>query len=279
MANQSPNPISEQTPPRPTSAPEITVLPIAPPQGEPQRSGCLWGLAGALGCLLLLLVPIIVLMLVGGITLNSLVSNIVGIFTPRTPVASVISTQTIVTSIQPMGQLVSVSAQLAKADIAISIQQGALDSCSFSANHVAQGAVEAGIDLTKVSEGDIQYDEATNTYTVMLPPAQLTSCRIDFIRQYDRSLTVCAVDWDEARLLANYEAVNQFRTDSLEGGITDRAEQEARVTLGNFIHALTGATVNIVFKESTATVLPTSCTPDIPAGWVLDAASHTWSKP
>jgi hypothetical protein len=229
--------------------------------------------------LLLILLPIIVLMLVGGITVNSLVSNIIGIFTPKAPVASVISSQTIVTSIQPMGQLVSVSAQVAKADIGISIQQGALDACSYSADHVAQGAVEAGIDLTKVTAGDIQYDEKTNTYTVSLPPAQLTSCRIDFIRQYDRSLTVCPVDWDEARLLANYEAINEFRTDSLEGGITGRAQQEAQVALGNFIHALTGATVNIVFKESATTTLPPSCTPDTPAGWVLDAATHTWSKP
>ena len=96
-----------------------------------------------LGCLALLLLPLLVALLVGGVTLNSLVSNITGIISARPPVASVISTQTIVNGIQPMGQLVSVSAQLAKADIAIGIQQGSLNACGFSANHVAQGTVEA----------------------------------------------------------------------------------------------------------------------------------------
>jgi len=277
MTSQTPNPISQPEPP--PHPPEITIMPTTVSPSQEQRSGCFYGIAGALGCLLLLLLPVLVLLVTGAITLNSLISNIVGIFNGRPPIASVISTQTIVTSIQPMGQLVSVSAQLAKADVSIAIQQGALDACSYSAKHVTQGTIEGGIDLTKVGETDIQFDSETNTYTVTLPAAQITSCRVDFIRQYDRSLTVCPVDWDEARLLANYEVINEFRDDALEGGITSRAEQEARVTLGNFIHLLTGATVNILFKTDTTTVLPPSCTPDIPAGWVLDATTHTWSKP
>jgi Protein of unknown function (DUF4230) len=275
MASETPNQLPEQSPP--AQPPEMLILPTNSPPPA-QRSGCFWGIAGAAGCLLVLLLPIIVLLLVGGLTINSLVSGITGIFTARPPVASVISSQTIVTSIQPMGQLVSVSAQLAKADISIAIQQGALDACSFSANHVAQGTIEAGIDLTKLSEADVQYDQISNTYTVTLPAAQLTSCRIDFIRQYERSLTACPVDWDEARLLANYEAINEFRNDSVEGGIIDRAEREAQITLGNFIHLLTGATVNIVFKSESSAAFPTSCIPDIPEGWVLDEATYTWSK-
>ncbi len=248
------------------------------PPPPPQRSGCVYGIIGALGCLVILLVPVVVVLLVSGVTINSFMGNVASIFQPRPAAASVISSQTILTGIQPMGELVSVSAQVAKADIGISIQQGALDACSFSAQHVAQGTVEAGIDLTKITVQDIQYDQKTNTYTVSLPAPQLTSCRVDFIRQYDRSLTVCPVDWDEARLLANYEAITEFSADAIEGGIKDRAQQEARITLGNFIHMLTGATVNITFKTDTAK-LPSSCTPDSPAGWVLDPTTQTWTKP
>ncbi len=61
--------------------------------------------------------------------------------------ANVFTSQTIVSSIQPMGQLVSISAQVAKADIFVGVQQGALNACGYSVNHVAQGTIEAGIDL------------------------------------------------------------------------------------------------------------------------------------
>lgn len=277
MTQNAPTQLPEERSVRP--APEMTILPVENAATGGQRSGCWWGLAGALGCLLMLLIPLVVVLLVGGVTFNSLVSNITSLFAPRPLAASVISTQTILTGIQPMGQLVSVSTQLAKADIGISIQQGTLNACGFSANHVAQGTVEAGIDLTQVSEADLHYDAASDTYTAALPPAQLTSCRIDFIRQYDRSLTACAVDWDEARLLANYEAVTQFRADALEGGITTRAQEEARLALGNFIHLLTGSNVKVIFKDSNETILPASCTPDSPSGWLLDPVTHLWSKP
>lgn len=249
---------------------------------EPPRrgcSGCGWAIAGSLGCLALLILPIIVLLAAGTITVNGLIGGVQGIFSAPPPVASIFSSRTILTGIQPMGQLVSVGSQLAKADIHIGIQQGALNACGFSANHVAQGSVEAGIDLTQVTENDVRYDEATNTYTVTLPRAQLTSCRIDFIRQYERSTTVCAVDWDEARLLANYQALNDFRTDAVEGGILTRAESEARVALSNFISALTGGNVNIVFESAEATpVVPASCQPEIPAGWTYDTSVNAWVK-
>lgn len=259
-----------------------TVVPTEDIYADPPRrgcSGCAWGIGGALGCLFLLILPIIVLLFMGTISINGVLSGIQNVLSPKPAVATVFSTQTIVTGIQPMGQLVSVSSQLAKADIGIGVQQGTLNACGFSANHVAQGTVEAGIDLTKISATDVQYDSANNTYTVLLPAAEVTSCRIDFIRQYERSLTACNVDWDEARLLAQYEALKGFSGDAVEGGILKRAEQEARVVVANFITALTGAKVQIVFKTSDGpTVLPASCVPDIPQGWSLDPSTQAWVK-
>src|SRR5690348_3020907 len=141
--------MTEQIPDRlPEQAPEY--IPPAPPltgtvmpsdtiyEDDPPRrgcSGCAWGVAGAMGCLFLLILPILALLLFGTITVNGLLGGIQNVFTPKPAVATVFSTQTIVTGIQPMGQLVSVSSQLAKADIAIGIQQGALNACGFSANH------------------------------------------------------------------------------------------------------------------------------------------------
>jgi hypothetical protein len=198
--------------------------------------------------------------------------------------ASVVSSQTILSGIQPMGQLVSISAQVAKADIFVGVQQGALNACGFSVNHVAQGTVEAGIDLNKLSEGSISYDEATKTYTINLPAAQLTSCRVDYIDQYDTSTTACSTDWDAARQLAQYDAIQEFAKDSLDGGILDRAQKQAQLTLGNFIQMLHRAsvgsdvTVKINFDKSNTSPIPSSCNPEPPPGWVYDATSNVWTK-
>lgn len=211
-------------------------------------------------------------------SIYSLFYGIRSIFTVPPDSASVVATQTIVTGIQSMGQLVSISAQLAKADIGVSVERGAMNVCGFSANHVAQGTVEAGINLAAITEGNIQHDETTNTYHITLPAAQLTSCRVDFIRQYDRSTTACVTDWDEARLLANYLTLVEFRNDSLEGGITTRAEREAREVLSRFVNLLTASAVEIVFEPTNDTLIPPSCAPDIPQGWSYNEEAKRWVK-
>jgi hypothetical protein len=173
---------------------------------------------------------------------------------------------------------VSISAQLAKADIFVGVQQGALNACGFGANHVAQGTIEAGIDLTQITESDVSYSNAMDTYTLTLPPPQLTSCRVDFIRQYDRTTTACSVDWDEARLLANYTSLLEFRDDALEGGILNRAEQEARLVLGNFVELLTQSNVEINFRALDGITMPSSCQPEVPQGWVLNSEIGQWIR-
>lgn len=251
-------------------------------EDRPARSGCLGFIAGAGGCAVLIVVVIAALLALGVTSVNNVIGSIGGLFgvgaSAPPPIASVISSQTLVQGIQPLGQLVSVSSQLAKADIYVGVGQGALNTCGFSANHVAQGAVEAGIDLTQIRAENIHYDEERDRYVVNVPAPQLTSCRVDFIRQYDRSFTTCPVDWDEARLLANYEALIDFRDDAVEGGILSRAETEARLVLGNFIRLLTDKQVEIVFLQAPELTYPPSCTPDVPQGWRFVPENNHWTK-
>ena len=195
---------------------------------------------------------------------------------PEPAVARVTSTQTILTGIQPLGQLVTVSAQLAKAEINVSVRAGGLNACGFVTDHVAQGTIEGGVNLARITEENVNYDTAADLYTVRVPAAELTSCRVDFIRQYNRSTTICNVDWDEARLIAQYMALADFRDDALEGGILDRAELEARLVLSNFISALTGSNVQIVFEEPETTNYPASCIPETPDGWVFNESENAW---
>lgn len=261
--------------------------PTVPPTGyqapEPPReraNGCAYGCAGMGGCLVLIGVAVLVLVLTGVTSVNNLIGGIgSALGAGRAPVASVLTTQTVVTSIQPLGQLVSVSAQLAKADIYVGIEAGLANTCGFGANHVAQGAVEGGINLTQLTAGDVQYDALRNTYIITLPAPELTSCRVDYIRQYERTTTACNVDWDEARFLAQYTALIDFRDDALEGGILARAQSEARDVIANFIGITTGANVEVNFRApSVPTVLPASCQPDTPQGWVQNA-NGTWTRP
>jgi hypothetical protein len=270
-----------------TETPTESPTPILPHEGEqpttatPQRGGCLKYILGAVGCLaILLLIPILGIVF-GLTTVAGITQGLTGMFdgaAPRPAVANVVPSQTIVTGIEPLGQLVSVSVQLAQADINVGIAQGSGNVCGFSASHVAQGTIEAGIDFTQVGEDDINYNAETNTYTVILPAPQLTSCRVDYIRQYDRSTTLCAVDWDEARLIANYTSLISFRDDSLEGGILTRAQQQSQVVIDAFIQNLTGANVEIIFDAPTG-ALPASCQPEIPQGWTFDAATGGWVRP
>lgn len=263
-----------------------TESPLLPHQGESEpevtrRRGCLWLIAGAFGCLLILaLVPL--LGVVFGVTTVAGISQgfqaMWGNSVPNPAIATVVPSQTIVTGIQPLGQLVSISVQLAQADISVGIQQGTGNVCGISASHVAQGTIEAGIDFAAVGEDDVSYDEATNTYTIRLPAPQLTSCRVDYIRQYDRSTTLCSVDWDEARLIANYTSLLSFRDDALEGGILTRAQQQTQVVVDAFVQSLTGANVEITF-DTTARAVPASCQPELPPGWTVDPTTGTWIRP
>jgi hypothetical protein len=263
---------------------ERSIVPAAPPPPPPRQSrGCLWGVIGMLGCSVILLLVFLLPVILGVTTVNTLLgtvqSGVSSIFNPAPPAAVVNSTQSIVQSVLPLGQLVSVSMQLAKADIQISVTEGVLNACGHAANHVAVSSIEAGVDLTQMTENDVQYDAVKDQYVLNLPAPQLTSCRIDFIRQYDQTTTTCGVDWDEIRLLASSAALEEFRADAVESGILVRAEREATIALETFVEAVTGKNVEVNFRPIEQSRLPVSCVPEPPAGWVYNTADHTWTKP
>jgi len=270
------------------AAPELLPIPPDPTyvvssstesEIKPRRSGCLWGIAGSIGCLVIVLIIPITLILLGVTSTSGIIGSIADLLNVGKPAsAAVVSTQTIVQGIQPLGELVSVSVQLAKADVKVSVSTGVLGAGSYSVNHVVQGAVEAGVDLTKIGPDNLGYDAAKDRYTLIVPEPALTSCRIDYIRQYDWSATLLNVDWDEARLMANYMALIDFRDDAIKGGILERAEAETQLVLGNFVRAVSGHPVDIVFQKPETPVTPASCEPDPPAGWVYFPDRNVWNK-
>lgn len=245
------------------------------------NSGCV---QIAMGCLKLIglifsvtVMGLLIILISGTLSLSNLLASI-GDFFNATPTATVVPGRTLVSSLQPLGQLVSISVEVAQADINVLVSTGGLNLCSHNANHVAQGVVEAGVDITQVEEDNISYDEATDRYTVTLPSPQITSCRIEYIRQYERQggNPTCGIDWDNVRLLAQYEATTLFAQDTLEAGILSRAERETTLLMDSFINALTGSDVEIVYASTTEVNLPPSCQPQIPRGWSLDEETQLW---
>lgn len=255
-----------------------------PPPPESPAKRALWGCGGAAGCLGVLALIVIIPALVTAGTIGGawalLAHNLGSIVNPAPPSAAVASSATIVNQVRPLGQLVSTRAQVAKADIAITVSAGRFSQCGHSANHVAQATIEAGIDLLGVDESAVAYDPLTDTYTLTLPSPVITSCRVDFIDQYQRSAFVpgCTVDWDDLRQIAQYESLKAFREDALEGGLLITAERDAQLALTSFIGALTGSSVEVIFVDVALDERGSGCDPELPRDWQFNAQMGTWTR-
>jgi hypothetical protein len=231
------------------------------------------------------LLGIVIAVMLGVLVMLSINFNVFAIrdsmkamfFPPTT--ANVTTSRTIVNSMEPLGQLVSLRVELAQADINVTVNAGAMNLCGHSANHVAQGVIEAGVDITKITEDSVSYNELNDTYTITLPAPEITSCRIEYIRQYEQAggNPTCGIDWDNVRLLGQYVSTQEFAQDALDSGLLERAERETTLLMQSFVGALTGSNVEIIYAESPAeAILPASCVPQLPNGWSFDETLNSW---
>ena len=116
---------------------------------------------------------------------------------------------TIVTSIQGMGQLVTVKHEIVKTDIKVEIHRGLLNSGYYSAEHDVIGAIEAGIHFDALDEDSVRF--GNDAYIVTLPAPIITSCRIEYIDQNEYSLTLLAADWDMVRQIRARGSTREIR--------------------------------------------------------------------
>lgn len=212
----------------------------------------------------------------------NLIKDWVKSFSVQSPSAQIKSSQTMFQSIKSLGQLVTLRAEVAKSGIEVITRYGVANICRIGANHVAQGTIEGGIDLSLVVPENIIFDEKTDSYIIQLPSARLTGCYIDPVstQQYNTwgATAACPMDFDEMRRLASYVAINEFRDDAIEGGFLIEAQVHAESVVTNFVMALTGKNVIVEFlpRENS---MPLSCTPNPPGQWKYDSDSGLWSKP
>ena len=275
------NPISTPESGRePITGSIVTADEIVEQREGANTKGCLLASAIMGGAVLLCAVIMVAPIIMGIISFNDTVNRIANIFNfelnpPAT--ARVVSSQSIVNSVRPLGQLVSLDVQVAKANIRVSVREGFQNVCGRTAEHVATASIQAGINLNSLTDGDVFHDEETDTVRVTVPYPQLTGCYIQHIDQYWRNTSTCGTAWDNLRQLAQYTAVYDFRDEAIEGGILERAATEAERTLANFLQLATGRNVLVEFAANENPVLPVSCRPDPPSAWEYNEESNTWS--
>ncbi|MCY3720540.1 MAG: DUF4230 domain-containing protein [Anaerolineaceae bacterium] len=181
-------------------------------------------------------------------------------------------------SINHMATLVTAT-QPIETDVEVGVQAGLLNLCGASVNHIVDGTIEAGVDLSKVQGSDFIHDPLTNSWVLRLGSAELHSCRIDYIRQEGHSRTVCQQDWDAYRLLAEAAALREMRYTALAEGLLASAELEAERVLGNFLRNVTESeNVSILFESEPVTEIPESCLRELPASWKFDEESDSWVR-
>ena len=234
----------------------------------------MWGFLKFLGRNIVAIALLVVGIVIGGYVIGK-AHDVRSFLFPETA-AYVRSPVTVVESIRGIGQLVTVTSEVWTTELSVEIHRGFLNAGYYSANHIAIGAIEAGIDFDQIDADDLQLKD--EVYTLTLPAPIITSCRIEYIDQNQHSLTLLSADWDMVRQLAQAEALMQFADDMIEAGILDRAKEETALRLGDFVSEITGRPARVEFAARDGELeLPESCQPYTPSGWVKDA-DGAWKR-
>lgn len=215
-----------------------------------------------------LTIVLVVLALIVGGYLSGTVDSVRNFFFPEAT-AKIPTIVLTVNEIRAIAELVTVSGKVSALDVDVEIHRGFLNAGYYRANHIAIGVIDAGIKFDEIGDKDIIWQEGV--YTITLPAPIITSCRIEYIDQNQRSLTLLPSDWDMVRQIAQAEALESLAQKMIEQGILERAAERADLLIGDFIMKLTENPANIKFADSSDPLrLPDSCNPTAPTGWVKD---------
>lgn len=130
---------------------------------------------------------------------------------------------------------------------------------------VVVGTIEAGIDVSQITEDDVLYDAETKVLTVTLPAPVLQSCFLDESQSYivRRQTAVFADPMDNLEDTLRQQALTYYRDTALEEGILVDAETDVRASLSELLSILVNdetVTINIAFDAPVLEpVLPSSC--------------------
>jgi hypothetical protein len=254
-------PVPETQPAQSTTSenPQTPSSEAAPPK-RAGCSGCAWGTAGALGCLLVIVAPFAIALIVGITQLDDIVANIRAIFT-RPPLISV---SVVLDRVQALSQLTTVRYNYSGL-VTVESDMPDLIKALYGQKQVlmAVGHINAGIDLGKITAQNVTL--ANGTLTLQLPPPVLQDCFLSEKDSYvvSQDTGLFARPAPELQGEARQYAVSQFRDSALKGGILDEVQGQSKKVIAQLVDAmnLQGVKqVNIVAAPpNPETTLPETC--------------------
>ena len=176
----------------------------------------------------------------------------------------------ILSSILELGQLITIRQEFATVDL--EVRDPAPLGCTYTAQHVAKGVVEAGVDLTAIDEASIRRNFFGYPEKVKVPSPTISSCRIEYFRQYDKqgggTAKCYGNNWDAMSDIGRHLAMELFVREALEREILEIAEEQVSLVLGSSIRSLIGGHAQIEFDDSPEVpIIPPSCKIEPPANW------------
>ena len=177
----------------------------------------------------------------------------------------------ILSSIQELGQLITIRQEFAFVDL--EVRDPAPLGCTYTAQHVAKGVVEAGIDLTAIGEASVQRSFLGYPEKVKVPSPAISSCRIEYFRQYDKqgggTAKCFGNNWDAMNDIGRHLAMEILVKEAIEREILEKVEEQVSLVMGSAIRILVGGNALIEFEAAPETpLIPPSCKIDPPANWV-----------
>lgn len=259
---------------------EIPARAVQPQPTTPEPSGgilagCFYGLAGAFACVIFTFVILLGSLFVAGKELTQAIGGVANFFNvdltfvdwdDRAEVE--FDPNTYVPSVEPIQRL----AELVTTRYNYSqIVTGQSDMPATLARLygeelvlVAVGHIEAGIDVSALTDDDIAYDAETQTLTVNLPSPRLRACFLDESRSYiaERRSGIFAQTSRDLEDTTREYALRQFRNDAIENGILEEAANDVLQIMENFLTGTTpeGTTLALqIAPINNAAPIPENC--------------------
>jgi hypothetical protein len=152
------------------------------------------------------------------------------------------STPSVVLAVRELSRLESASYHMEKV-IELTDQQSRLFGLVAAKDGillVAVGDVVAGVDLSKMTDADVQVDATSGGVRVRLPAVEVLSSSLDeaHTHVYERTTDVLAARNEQLEGMARQEAEKQMRQGAIDAGILTHARARAERTVRGLLRAL-----------------------------------------
>src|SRR5204863_7123893 len=113
---------------------------------------------------------------------------------------------------------------------------------------IASGDVIAGVDLAKLKDSDVTISPDGKTITLRLPPSEIFSKSLnnDRTRVYDRQTGIFAAENKDLETQARSAAEGEILQAACEGGVMQKAADEAKRSVEQFVRLLDFEVVNVI---------------------------------